>query len=52
MDKFIGIELDHYGFLIDSKWFYLSISYELIGLVIALVIARRYFLNRKRKRVR
>ena len=48
MDKFIGIELDKFGFVVDSYWFYLSISWELIGIVTALIIARRIYLRKMR----
>ena len=46
MDKFISVELDRFGFMIDSYWFYLSISWQLIGIGIALVVARRFYLKR------
>lgn len=50
MDKYLGIELDRFGFTIDSEWFYLSISYNLFLVIGAFIIARRFYLKRRRVR--
>lgn len=50
MDKYLGIELDRFGFTIDSAWFYLSISYNLLLIAGAFLLARRFYLKRKRVR--
>ena len=46
----LGVHLDNYGFTIDSAWFYLSISYNLLLIAGAFILARRFYLKRKRVR--
>lgn len=50
MNSFISFELDRYGFFIDSAWFYLSISYNLMLVTAGVIIARRFYLKRRRVR--
>lgn len=47
-DSFLSIEFDRYGFTIDSYWFYLSLSWQIIGILTGLIIARRFYLKRMR----
>jgi hypothetical protein len=47
-DSFLSIELDRYGFTIDSYYFYLSLSWQFIAVVAGLIIARRFYLKRMR----
>ena len=49
-DQFIGIHLDRYGLTIDSAWVYLSISYNLFLVIGAFIVARRFYLKRRRVR--
>jgi len=46
----LSIHLDGFGFTIDSVWFYLSISYNLLLVAGAFILARRFYLKRKRVR--
>lgn len=50
MDSFFAVAFDQYGFLIDSEWFYLSISYNLLLIAGAFILARRFYVKRKRVR--
>ena len=46
MDKFLGIELDGYGFTIDSYWAYISLSWQLLATAALVIVA--YKLYRKK----
>ncbi len=47
-DSFLSIELDGYGFTINSSPFYLSLSWGFIAVLTGLIIARRFYLMRMR----
>ena len=42
-DSFLSIELDGYGFTIDSYWFYLSLSWQIIALSAAAIVAYKVY---------
>lgn len=48
MDKIIGIELDRWGFTIDSQWLYISIGWQLIGIATAALIVWRIYKRSQR----
>lgn len=47
MDKIIGIELDKFGFSIDSEWVYLSLSWQFITLALLSGVAYKIYKRKK-----
>ena len=47
MDKFLGIELDGYGFTIDSYWAYISLSWQILATATIALIVYKIYKNRK-----
>ena len=48
MDKFLGIELDGYGFTIDSYWAYISLSWRFIATALLVSVGYKIYKHRQK----
>ena len=51
-ETFFNIELSHYGFMFDTDWCYVSISWELIALSVVGAIVYKVIKRKKREKAR
>lgn len=43
------IELNDYGFCLDSEWFYIALNWKMIITTIGFIVAYKIYKNRKNK---
>ena len=43
------IELDHYGFMLDTEWCYVALSWQLLATATLLLIGYKFYKVRKTK---
>jgi hypothetical protein len=46
-DSFLSIEFDSYGFTLDSYWFYVSLSWQMLLVSAVVFIGYRIYRNRR-----
>ena len=49
-EGFFTIELGRYGFMIDTAWCYIALSWELLATTTILILARRIYIKRKKNK--
>lgn len=49
-ENLMTIELNEYGFQIDTAWAYIALSWNLLGTIALAIVARRFYLKRKKNK--
>jgi hypothetical protein len=48
-EGFFTIEIDSYGFMLDTNWCYLALSWQMIAIATTLLIAYKIYKRKKNK---